>query len=57
MVYTPQQVEDVVALARANFRQGEEMVREVVRGVWERKREMRLRKLGKAEQEAEIAFL
>ena len=57
MVYTPQQVEDVVALARANFRQGEEMVREVVRGVWERKRAMRLGRLGKGGEEGDGVFL
>lgn len=41
-VYTPEQVDDVVSLARANFKEGEELVREVVRGVWERKRAVRL---------------
>jgi len=41
-VYTPEQVDDVVSLARANFKEGEELVREVVRGVWERKKAARL---------------
>ena len=41
-IYTPEEIDNVVELARANFRQGEEMTREVVRKVWERKRDIRL---------------
>ena len=37
-IYTPEQIESVVSLANANFRQGEEQVKRVVRAVYERKR-------------------
>lgn len=53
-VYTPEEIDKVVALARANFGEGREQTRRTVRTVWERKkmkreqrekdaREMRLR--------------
>ncbi|KAL8853870.1 MAG: hypothetical protein Q9221_001341 [Calogaya cf. arnoldii] len=41
-IYTPEDIEKVVALARANFRAGEEQVRRTVRAVYERKKEKRL---------------
>ncbi|KAL5340713.1 acyl transferase/acyl hydrolase/lysophospholipase [Aspergillus crustosus] len=41
-VYTPEQIDAVVGLAKANFAQGEEQVKRVVRGVYERKRKDRL---------------
>ena len=43
-VYTPEQIDKVVALARANFEEGKEQTRACVRAVWERKRNERLRK-------------
>ncbi|KAI4170143.1 MAG: hypothetical protein LQ343_005149 [Gyalolechia ehrenbergii] len=41
-IYTPEQIQKVVSLARANFREGEEKVKRVVRAVYERKRARRL---------------
>lgn len=41
-VYEPKQIDDVVALARANFEEGKEQTRRTIRAVWERKRKMRL---------------
>jgi len=43
-VYTPQQVDAVVGLAKANFAAGEAQVKRVVRGIYERKRRARLQK-------------
>jgi phospholipase A2 len=43
-VYTPEQIDSVVGLARANFSQGEEQTRRVVRAVYERKKSDRLNK-------------
>ncbi|CAI7672425.1 unnamed protein product [Penicillium pancosmium] len=43
-IYTPEQIDSVVGLARANFSQGKEQVRRVVRAVYERKKSDRLRK-------------
>ncbi|MCJ1393901.1 hypothetical protein MMC18_006777 [Xylographa bjoerkii] len=41
-VYTPEQIDKVVALARANFEEGREQTRRCVRAVYERKRSARL---------------
>ncbi|MCJ1402900.1 hypothetical protein MMC11_006121 [Xylographa trunciseda] len=41
-VYTPEQIDKVVALARANFAEGKEQTRRCVRAVYERKRNARL---------------
>lgn len=41
-VYTPEQVDKVVALARANYAEGREQVRRTVRAVYERKKKTRL---------------
>ena len=41
-VYTPEQVDSVVDLARANFDAGKEQTRRAVRAVYERKKKMRL---------------
>lgn len=41
-VYTPEQVDSVVGLAKANFAQGEEQTKRVVRAVYERKKSDRL---------------
>ncbi|KAL2872703.1 putative phospholipase A2 (PlaA) [Aspergillus lucknowensis] len=43
-VYTPEQIDAVVGLAKANFAQGEEQVKRVVRAVYERKKKDRLRR-------------
>lgn len=40
-VYTPAQIDKVVALARANFGEGKEQIRRCVRAVYERKKKMR----------------
>ena len=40
-VYTPEQIDKVVALARANFEEGKEQTRRCVRAVYERKRNAR----------------
>lgn len=40
-VYTAEEIDGVVALARANFEAGKEQTRSTVRAVWERKRERR----------------
>ncbi|MCJ1410580.1 hypothetical protein MMC19_004666 [Ptychographa xylographoides] len=47
-VYTPEQIDKVVALARANFEEGREQVKECVRAVYKRKRAARV---GKESQE------
>ncbi|PGH15728.1 hypothetical protein AJ80_05436 [Polytolypa hystricis UAMH7299] len=43
-VYTPEQVDAVVGLAKANFAEGEDQVKRVVRGIYERKKRARLDK-------------
>ncbi|KAB8235385.1 putative phospholipase A2 (PlaA) [Aspergillus alliaceus] len=43
-VYSPEQIDSVVGLAKANFAQGEEQVKRVVRAVYERKKSDRLRR-------------
>ena len=43
-VYTPEQIDAVVGLAKANFVQGEDKMKLVVRAVYERKRFDRLRR-------------
>ncbi|KAI9739178.1 MAG: hypothetical protein M1834_007391 [Cirrosporium novae-zelandiae] len=40
-IYTPEEIDKVVGLAKANFKEGEERIRDTVRAVWERKKEMR----------------
>jgi phospholipase A2 len=40
-IYTPQQVDSVVALAKANFEEGRERTRKTVRAVYERKKRLR----------------
>lgn len=41
-VYTPEQVDKVVALARANYAEGRDQIRQTVRAIYERKKKMRL---------------
>ncbi|KAJ5133202.1 hypothetical protein N7526_004567 [Penicillium atrosanguineum] len=43
-IYTPEQIDSVVGLAKANFNQGHEQTRRVVRAVYERKKSDRLQK-------------
>ncbi|PYH44255.1 putative phospholipase A2 (PlaA) [Aspergillus saccharolyticus JOP 1030-1] len=43
-VYTPEQIDSVVGLAKANFAEGEDQVKRVVRAVYERKKSDRLRR-------------
>lgn len=43
-VYTPEQIDSVVGLAKANFDKGKEQTRRVIRAVYERKRTDRLRR-------------
>ncbi|KAE8350097.1 acyl transferase/acyl hydrolase/lysophospholipase [Aspergillus coremiiformis] len=43
-VYSPEQIDSVVGLAKANFAQGENQVKRVVRAVYERKKSDRLRR-------------
>ncbi|KAK0312025.1 hypothetical protein LTR01_002939 [Friedmanniomyces endolithicus] len=40
-VYTPEEINSVVALARANYREGRERTKRTIRAVWERKRARR----------------
>ncbi|KAL9103753.1 MAG: hypothetical protein Q9163_001212 [Psora crenata] len=47
-VYTPEQIDKVVALARANFERGKEQTKRTVRAVYERKKAIRLDKEGRA---------
>jgi len=51
-VYTPEEVEKVVALARANYDEGREQTKRTIRAVWERKKAQRLLK---ERQERELA--
>lgn len=41
-VYTPEQVDKAVALARANYTEGREQIRKTIRAVYERKKKTRL---------------
>lgn len=41
MVYTPEQIDKVVALARANYAEGKDQIKRTVRAVYERKKKMR----------------
>lgn len=43
-VYTPEQIDSVVGLAKANFSQGEAQLKRVVRGVYERRKRDRLQR-------------
>lgn len=41
-VYTPEEIESVVSLAKANFEEGREQTRRTIKAVWMRKRDARL---------------
>lgn len=43
-IYSPQEIDKVVALARANFAAGRDQTKRTVRAVYERKRAERLKK-------------
>lgn len=50
-IYTPDDVESVIRLARANFEEGKEMTRRTIRAVYERKRQARLQREALAREE------
>ncbi|KAI1353756.1 acyl transferase/acyl hydrolase/lysophospholipase [Xylaria sp. FL0043] len=52
-LYTPEQVDKVVALARANYDEGKDQIKRCVRAVYERKKKMR----EQAEEEARVERL
>lgn len=43
-IYTPEEIDKVVSLAKANFEEGKEQTRRTIRAVWERKRMLRLQR-------------
>ena len=43
-IYTPEQIQSVVDLARANFNEGKVQIRSTIRAVYERKKQLRLSK-------------
>lgn len=47
-VYTPEQIDSVVALAKANFEEGADVTKRTVRAVYERKKKLRLEREAKA---------
>lgn len=51
-VYTPEEVDQVIRLARANFEEGKEQTRRCVRAVYERKKRSRLERERKAREKA-----
>lgn len=48
-VYTDDEIDKVVSLARANFEEGKEQTKRTIRAVWERKRKQRLEREGEAQ--------
>ncbi|KAI3391354.1 hypothetical protein diail_7488 [Diaporthe ilicicola] len=46
-VYTPEEIDKVVQLAKANYDEGREKIRKTVRAVYERRKKMRLEREGK----------
>lgn len=43
-IYTPEEVDKVVELAKANFEEGREQIQRTIKAVWERKRDTRLQR-------------
>lgn len=43
-IYTPEEIDKVVALAKANFEEGKDQTRRTIRAVWERKKMLRLQR-------------
>ncbi|KAM3515207.1 hypothetical protein MY11210_001100 [Beauveria gryllotalpidicola] len=50
-IYTPDNIEDVVRLARANYDEGKAQIRNTVRAVYERKKQLRMKKEERAEEQ------
>ncbi|MCJ1444088.1 MAG: hypothetical protein MMC23_004588 [Stictis urceolatum] len=50
-VYTPEEIDKVVALAKANFNMGKDQTRRCVRAIYERKKRLRLEREEEAEKE------
>ncbi|KAG8167124.1 hypothetical protein KVR01_002813 [Diaporthe batatas] len=50
-VYTPEQIDKVVQLAKTNYDEGKEKIRRTVRAVYERRKKMRLEREGKEKSE------
>jgi len=50
-VYTPEQIDNAVSLARANYAEGKAQIQATVRAVYERKKKRRLENEGKAKME------
>lgn len=50
-VYTPEQIDKVVQLAKTNYDEGKEKIRKTVRAVYERRKKMRLEREGKEKSE------
>ncbi|KAF6838003.1 phospholipase a2 [Colletotrichum musicola] len=50
-VYTPEQIDEVVALARANYAEGREQIRGTIRAVYERKKKLRLEREARAKKD------
>ncbi|ROW09356.1 hypothetical protein VMCG_02390 [Cytospora schulzeri] len=50
-VYTPEEIDNAVALARANYDEGREQIKRTVRAVYERKKKMRLDREGNEKAE------
>ncbi|KAM0741966.1 hypothetical protein ACQRIT_002143 [Beauveria bassiana] len=50
-IYTPDNIDDVVRLARANYDEGKAQVRNTVRAVYERKKQLRIKREEKAEEQ------
>ena len=49
-VYTTEEIDKVVSLARANFEEGKEQTRRTIRAVWERKKKHRLEREAEAQE-------
>ena len=49
-VYTPEQIDKVIALARVNFNEGKEQTRRAIRAVYERKKKLRLERQAEEKQ-------
>jgi len=49
--WTPEQIDQTVALAKANFQEGAEKLKRTVRAVYERKKKLRLEMEEKREEE------
>lgn len=49
-VYTDDEIDKVVSLARANFEQGKDQTKRTIRAVWERKRKQRLEREAEANE-------